>query len=156
MGSAALVLAARGLMRPVRAAETAAALDQSPLIYLTPLRADGRESTCHSEVWFVHLNGEVFVCTQADAWRAEAIRRGLTRATIWVGEFGVWKRAGDRFRAAPTFALTGKLATEPAVQADALRAFGQKYAAEWDKWGPRFRAGLSDGSRVLLRYQVTS
>ena len=35
----------------------------------------------------------------------------------------------------------------------ALEAFGAKYADEWGSWGPRFRDGLADGSRVLLRYR---
>ena len=32
----------------------------------------------------------------------------------------------------------------------ALAAFGEKYPDEWDKWEPRFRKGLADGSRVLV------
>ena len=35
----------------------------------------------------------------------------------------------------------------------ALAAFGAKYPDEWDKWEPRFRKGLADGSRVLIRYR---
>ena len=130
-----------------------AALGRSQLIYLSPVLTDGRESTCHGEVWFVQHAEHIFVCTQAAAWRAEAVRRGLTRAKVWIGEFGVWKRAGERYRSAPYLELEGRLETDPAVHAAVLPVFGAKYAAEWSSWGPRFRDGLADGSRVLLRYR---
>lgn len=156
-GSAALLLTALGLPRFVHADSPAtAALDKSQLIYLSPILTDGRESTCHGEVWFVHHDGEVYVCTQADAWRAQALRRGLTRAKVWIGEFGVWTRAGDRYRSAPYLELDGRLETDATVHAAVLAVFGSKYVAEWDSWGPRFRDGLADGSRVLLRYRPVS
>ena len=131
------------------------ALDTSQLIYLTPMMMGGKkESRCHGEVWFVHRGGEVFVVTQHDAWRAEAVRKGLDQATIWVGEFGPWKSANERYREAPRMRLSGRLETDPKVHADLLEDFGAKYAAEWGKWGPRFQKGLAGGSRVMLRYQV--
>jgi hypothetical protein len=158
IGGAALLIGARGLPRIARAADTAtlAALDKSRLIYLTPLLAGGRESTCHSEVWFVHHKEEVFVSTRTKAWRTEALRRGLTRARIWIGDFGVWKRGNDKFRSAPSLEIEGKIEPDTAIREEVLTAFGQKYADEWDKWGPRFREGFADGSRVLLRYRVSA
>ena len=36
-----------------------------------------------------------------------------------------------------------------------LDAMGEKYHSEWFRWGPRFRNGLADGSRVMLRYSPT-
>jgi hypothetical protein len=153
VGGAALALSGAGMARWASAA-TAATLDSSQLIYLTPLLADGRESTCHSEIWFVHHKSEVYVCTRSDAWRTKALQRGLTRARIWIGEFGGWTQSKDAFRAAPTLVLEGRLETEPTVRAEVLEVFGKKYAAEWDKWGPRFHDELADGSRALLRYSV--
>lgn len=155
---AAMLLAASGVARVVAAAESPAiaALDRSQLIYLSPVLTDGRESTCHGEVWFVHHEGEIYVCTQADAWRAEALRQGLTRAKIWIGEFGVWKKAGERYRSAPYLEIEGRIEADAAVHAEILPVFGAKYAAEWGSWGPRFRDGLADGSRVLLRYEPVS
>ena len=130
-------------------------LDKSNLIYLSPLLADGRESTCHGEVWFVNDGAKIFVVTKADAWRAEALRRGLT-AAIWIGEFGVWTSAKEKYRSAPYLVAAGQLETDPALHARILKLFGSKYANEWGKWGPRFRDGLADGSRVMLCYQPVS
>ena len=138
------------------ASPAVAFLDKSDLIYLTPIRSDGAESTCHGEVWFIHYNQEIFVVTKSDAWRTEAIRRGLRRASIWIGEFGVWTRAKDRYRSAPFLRIEGSIEEDTAVHEELLALFGVKYASEWGSWGPRFRKGLANGSRVLLRYQVLS
>lgn len=154
-GSAALLITASAAPFAVRAAVSpaVAALDGSQLIYLTPVLGDGSESTCHGEVWFVHHDGEIFVVTQADAWRAEALRRGLTRAKIWIGEFGVWTSAEGRYRSAPYLEIEGRIEPDREVHARMLPIFGAKYAAEWGSWGPRFRDGLANGKRVLLRYR---
>lgn len=157
LGGTALLLTGMRARPAIAAAPAAlAALDNSKLIYLTPLLADGRESACHAEIWFVHHKEEIYVCTRSTAWRTMALKRGLNRARIWIGEFGAWTKAKDAFRAAPTLVLEGRLETEPAMLAEVLDVFGQKYAAEWDKWGPRFRDELADGSRALLRYRVAA
>jgi len=119
-GTAALCLAGWGSARVAMAAESPAVafLDKSQLIYLTPMLADGRESTCHGEVWFVHRNREIFVITKSDAWRAEALRRGLRRAAIWIGEFGVWKQAKDRYRSA----WLSKVHSKPTLRSIAKRS----------------------------------
>ncbi|MEZ5557870.1 MAG: hypothetical protein R3E86_04905 [Pseudomonadales bacterium] len=131
----------------------AAALDTSDLVYLTPLRSDGEESRCHAEVWFVHVDGAVFVVTASDAWRAEAVRRGLERARIWVGDLGVWTRIGDRYRALPALEASAALVSDAAERERVLEACGSKYRLSWLVWGPRFRNGLADGTRVMLRYR---
>jgi hypothetical protein len=157
-GAAALWLSGWGRIRVSVAAESPAVafLDKSELIYLTPLLSDGRESTCHAEVWFVHHNREIYVITKSDAWRAEAVRRGLVRAAIWIGEFGVWKKAKDRYRSAPYLVIEGALEADAGVHEEVLGKYGVKYAGEWGAWGPRFRKALADGSRVMLRYRVVS
>jgi hypothetical protein len=71
---------------------------------------------------------------------------------MWVGEFGVWQRATDAFRKAPELTATGAHVTDAATQSQVLDRFGSKYKAEWSSWGPKFRNGLKDGSRVMLRY----
>ncbi len=158
IGGAALLFGASSVPRQLFAASSAAvaALDKSALIYLTPIVSGGKESTCHGEVWFVHHQGEIYVSTQSGAWRAEAIRRGFTTAKIWIGEFGVWKSAKQRYRSAPYLELSGAIETDPARNAAVLEEFGRKYVDEWGSWGPRFRDGLADGSRVMLRYQIAS
>jgi len=129
------------------------ALAKSPLVYVSPLKKDGSESTCHGEVWFVQEGSDVVVVTAADRWKARAIASGHDRARLWVGDFGVWTRSGGKFKTAPTFLARASFDPGPVQRERALEAFGKKYPAEWDTWGPRFRDGLVDGSRVLLRYE---
>jgi len=132
---------------------TRAALEKSPLIYLSPLRSDGTESQCHGEVWYVRDGGELLVVTDSNRWKALAVRRGLDRARIWVGDFGRWKKSDGRFETGPTFLAKARLDADESVIGAALAAFGAKYPDEWGKWEPRFRKGLADGSRVLIRYR---
>jgi hypothetical protein len=132
---------------------TRAALGESPLIYVSPLRSDGSESACHGEVWFVRDGAELLVVTASDRWKARAVRGGLDRARIWVGDFGQWKKADGRFKAGPTFVAKARFDSDPAAIEAALGAFGAKYSEEWGKWEPRFRKGLADRSRVLVRYR---
>lgn len=158
ISTAAVLLSASGSRHFAMAADSPAVafLDKSQLIYLSPLLSDGAESTCHGEVWFVHRGDDIFVVTPTDAWRAEALRRGLRRAAIWIGEFGEWKSAKDRFRSAPYLVIEGQIEPDTAVHEEVLGVYGVKYADEWGSWGPRFRDGLAKGERVLLRYQVAS
>jgi hypothetical protein len=145
---AAPLLRARGEVP----AATQRALEESPLVYLTPLKSNGEESRCHSEIWFVAHAGAIYLVTASDAWRARAVKAGLTRARIWVGDFGVWTKAGDRFRTAPMFEATASIVTDPAVHAAVLEPMGEKYRSGWITWGPRFRNGLQSGTRVMLQY----
>jgi hypothetical protein len=132
---------------------TRAALAESPLIYLSPLRSDGAESVCHGEVWFVRDGAELLVVTATDRWKARAVSGGLDRACIWVGDFGRWKKADGRFKTGPSFVAKARFDADASVIESALAAFGAKYPDEWGKWEPRFRKGLADGSRVLIRYR---
>jgi len=132
------------------------ALAKSRLVYLSPLRKNGLESTCHAEVWFAARGDDFYVVTSATAWRNEAIGKGLDRARVWLGDYGVWK-GNDLFKSAPSYvAKSSVVAGGDAAIELSLEAFGEKYASEWGKWGPRFRNGLQDGSRVMLRYQPVS
>ena len=123
---------------------------ESSLVYVSPLRKDGAESTCHGEVWFVKDGNDLLVVTAADRWRAQAIAKGLDRARLWVGEHGVWKNSNGAFRSSPMHDATARIDAD--AHQKALEAFGSKYSKEWGKWGPRFKDGLADGSRVLIRY----
>ena len=132
------------------------ALAASPLVYVSPLRKDGSESACHGEVWFVAEGDDVLIVTAADRWKAKAIAAGRDRARLWVGDFGVWTRADGKWQNAPSFTARASFEKDAAARARALEAYGKKYPDEWDKWGPRFRTGLADGSRVLIRYRGES
>jgi len=134
-------------------AALAKALAESDTVYLTPLKADGSESRCQAEVWFVSDGADLCVVTAVGAWRARAVRSGLRRARIWVGDLGVWTRTEGRFRKLPTMEASGDFIAGTEEQARVLELFGGKYPVSWVLWGPRFRNGLADGSRVMLRYR---
>ncbi len=138
---------------PSKAAQ--AAIETSKVIYISPLKSDGEESACHAEVWFDAEGSDLFVVTKPECWRFRAIERGLDRARIWVGEFGVWKRSNGAFRQAPTFlAQAAHVSSDAAAAKRTLQAMSAKYANEgWDTYGPLFKQGLADASRVLLRYR---
>ena len=141
------------ITRPAKA--RLAALDTSPLVYVTPIKSNGEESRCKAEIWFAHHDGAVFVVTPPDAWRAEAVGLGLRRARMWVGDFGVWSDADGAFRQAPELMATATLETRGDTRAKVLRTMAAKYAnSGWAKWGPRFKKGLVDGSRVMIRYAL--
>jgi len=163
-----LILAAAGILWPDLGQSEAApateslsaaardALGRSPLVYVSPLRRDGQESRCHAEVWFAGDGESALVVTSAEAWRARAIGLGLSRARLWVGDHGEWDRSGETqaFRESPTFLAMASLETSQKEHDHALVLFGSKYTREWSNWGPRFKKGLADGSRVLIRYRA--
>ena len=132
---------------------TVTTLTGSDLIYLTPIKSNGEESKCHAEIWFAFDGHDVFVVSASDAWRARAIRQGLVRARIWVGEFGNWKKSEGRYRSAPQFAAIGEIEANPDEHERVLDLYGDKYSLEWIMWGPRFRNSLKDGTRTMLRYR---
>ncbi len=125
----------------------------SDLIYLTPIRSDGSESRCQAEVWFVPDGEDLFVVTQSSTWRAHAPRLGLDRARVWVGDLGVWGDTGGKYRSLPQLEAVVSYVRAADVQERVLNRFGDKYTMEWVIWGPRWRKGLADGSRVMLRYR---
>jgi hypothetical protein len=149
-------LAPRAFARAAAAApELEAALERSGFVYVSPLRADGSESTCHGEVWFGWEGGAVVLITARDSWKARAVARGLDGARIWVGDHGTWKRlvgSSEEFRKAPVFDARAEIATDAALLERLIASYERKYPAEIGRWRDRFREGFADGSRVLIRY----
>jgi hypothetical protein len=140
-------------------ADASNAIEKSPLIYLSPIRGDGKPSKCQAEVWFGSDAGELFIVTSADGWKSQSIKQGLAEAQIWVGDFGPWKNSKDQYKSAPNFRAKAAIVAndDSATIERVLAVMGKKYPEEWGKWGPRFRNGLADDSRVMLRYQpITS
>jgi hypothetical protein len=133
-------------------ATLAKAISSSNTVYISPLLSNGKESQCHGEVWFVPDDRDLLVVTTPDRWRAVAIGVGHDQARLWVGDYGLWKKSQGRFREAPTTDATARFEFDKTVHARALVSFGDKYTAEWGKWGPRFKDGLASGERVLIRY----
>lgn len=127
-------------------------LTESRLVYLTPLKTDGDESACQGEVWFAYSKDAIYVNTQAEAWRAEAIRKGLTDTRMWVGDVGMWKQVDGAYKELPKIRASGSIVKDSEEWDAVFPAFGEKYSDEWPTWGPRFKNGLENGSRVLLKY----
>ena len=158
LGVAGSLAAAGFVPRGVRALEelpeaSRAALVESDLVYLTPIKSNGEESSCHAEVWFAFDGTDLFLCTSSQAWRARALADGLNSARLWVGEFGTWTSSAGKFREGPELMATGAVESDPAGIEHALDLLGAKYRVQWANWGPRFRKGIADGSRVMLRYR---
>ena len=146
-----LTLAAPGMAETTGGSDDSELRLDSPLIYISPLKSDGSLSRCQAEVWFAEVDGALYVVTQSDAWRARAVSRGLTAARIWVGDQGVWRRG--RYTDLPSARAEAAFEQTAETQARVLDALGDKYSAEWGRWGPRFRKGLTQRSRVMLRYR---
>ncbi len=128
------------------------ALATSPLVYVSPLLKGGAESTCHGEVWFVPDGDDLLVVTDATRWKATSIEKGLDRARLWIGDHGLWKKSGGAFKASPQLDAKARIDTES--HEIALEKFGAKYPDAWGNWGPKFKSGLADKSRVLIRYSA--
>ncbi len=126
--------------------------DEPALIYLSPIKSNGALSKCQAEVWYVQDGADQVVVTGANAWRAQAITQGLSRTQIWVGDVGQWQSSGGAYLKLPSHFANGQVIADALEQARLLELFGAKYVAEWDTWGPRFKNGLSGGTRMMLRY----
>jgi hypothetical protein len=133
-----------------------ALLEDSPFVYISPLRSDGAESRCHGELWYAWLDDSVVVTVASDRWKASALSKGLDRARVWVGDHGRWKNwyggNNEAFRAAPSFEARVSRADEPGLLERLLDVYERKYPDEIASWREPMRAGNADGSRVLLRY----
>ena len=129
------------------------AIRDSALIYLTPIQSNGDESSCQSEVWFVHDGTDMYVCTSSKSWRAQAPARGLNRARVWVGDLGSWKRSNGKYKELPHLEAEATVVSDDATTQKALDLFGDKYPVQWIVFESRFRKGLANGSRVMLRYR---
>lgn len=138
-----------------RSVDLEAAAASSEFAYISPLLANGRESSCHGEVWYAWLDGSVVMITGSDRWKARALRRGLTTARIWLGSHGRWKGwigTNEAFRQAPHFDATVGAVKDRVLLDRMLASFAEKYPAEIDDWRDKMRSGFADGSRTLLRY----
>jgi hypothetical protein len=131
---------------------TAVALARSGLVYISPLRADGQESRCHGEVWFLADRGDVLIATSPSGWKARALARGLDRARIWVGDFGRISRARPRLASAPSFRASARLDADPVAFQRLLDGYARKYERHWGHWARTFRDEYAAGTRVLIRY----
>ncbi len=128
-------------------------INSSDLIYITPIRTDGQESSCQAEVWFVPDGTDLYIVTAADAWRAKAVSKGLNRARVWIGDLGQWRGGNGKYKTLPQTESSATEITSPDRKEKTLDGFGKKYPVSWIVYESRFRNGLADGSRVMLRYR---
>lgn len=139
-----------GSATPVPAADVALstelerALTQRAYVYVATERKDGTFGT-PAEIWFMWDQGSVWMASPATSWRAKRIRAGRTKARIAVGS-----------KDGPTLTATGSFVRDPAAYERLYATFAKKYPDGWPKYEARFREGLKDGSRVLMRYQVSA
>ena len=133
------------------------ALGGSPYVYVSPLHPDGRESTCHGEIWYAWLDGVVVSSTSVKGWKARAIASGRDRARLWVGNYGRWKNQARgtkiAFRHGPTFVARATTSKDPALLEAILSVYAVKYPKEIGRWADRMRKELASGERILLRYE---
>jgi hypothetical protein len=159
-GLAALPILSLLPVRRARAALTEEArklLPTSRFVYVSPLRKDGSESSCHGELWYTWMDGKVVVITPRKMWKGRAVDRGLDRARIWVGDHGRWKGTlgmkNEEFRKAPTFDARARVLDGPALIERLLTDYAKKYPDEIGTWRQRFRDGIASGERVLIGYE---
>jgi hypothetical protein len=129
---------------------------ESPYVYVSPLRSNGQESRCHSEVWFGWLNDSVVVITAATTWKARSLAKGLDRARIWVGDYGRVKQlmgSNEAFRGGPSFLARAEQVRDASTLDALLALYDKKYPAEIGKWREKMRAGFQDRTRILIRYR---
>jgi hypothetical protein len=138
-------------------AATLELLETSKLVYISPLRSDGAESTCHAELWFGWLDGGVVINTRRGTWKAQALGRGLDRARIWVGDHGRWKTGlferSEAFRSAPHFDARARLETDKAVLERLIALYQTKYGSDFARWREDMQTGFYSGERLLIRYE---
>ncbi len=119
---------------------TKEALANSKYVYIATTRKDGHLGK-PAEIWFLYHNGAVYVASPPTAWRVRRIKAGRTQAKISVG-----KPDG------PSFMATGAIVNEPDVLPVMFESYAKKYPDGWPKFEEKFRTGLKDGGRVLIKY----
>lgn len=161
LSGAAVTLGALALLpRALRAEDakfelpkkTVLALEKSKLVYVSPLKSDGKESKCHGEVWYFWDRGAVVLATATKGWKTRAVKGGKSKARIWVGDFGPYSSAGEKIALAPTFLASAAVDTDSAAFERLLASYAIRYADEWSKWKPNFESSYKDRSRTVIRY----
>jgi len=136
-------------------AELAAKLRDSIYVYVSPLRSDGGESSCHGEVWYSWIDESVVLITSKESWKTRSLKKGLDRARIWVGDYGRWKQflgRNEDFRKGPSFDARARETRDEKLLDRLLATYETKYPEEIADWRDKMRTGFRNGTRVLIRY----
>ncbi|MFI5395262.1 MAG: hypothetical protein ACHQ9S_06980 [Candidatus Binatia bacterium] len=115
-------------------------LANSQYVYIATTRKGGSFGK-PAEIWFLYHKGAVYVASPPTTWRVRRIKAGRSQAKIAVG-----KPDG------PSFMATGALVNEPDVYPILFDTYAKKYPDGWPKFEEKFRSGLKDGSRVLIKF----
>lgn len=115
-------------------------LASAKYVYIATQRKDGSFGK-PAEIWFMWHDGAVWVGTPPTTWRVKRIKHKRPNAKIAVG-----KADG------PSFDAVGSIVKDAKV-ADLLReTYAKKYPDRWPGYAEKFKEGLKDGSRVLVKY----
>ena len=140
----ALLAAATVVSVPTRAGALDAALEEklatSKYVYISSQRKDGSFGK-PAEIWFLYDQNAVWVGTPPTSWRVKRLKAGRPAARIAVG-------SSD----GPSFAAVGAVVQDPKVLDRMYAAYARKYPDRWPGYEQRFRDGMKDGSRVLVKY----
>ena len=135
-------------------------LEKSSFVYISPLLRNGKESSCHAELWYAWIDDSVMVTVARDRWKAIALEKGLNGARIWVGDHGRWKTMlgsrNEEFLTAPNFYAKAERVEDKKMIEPLLTVYAKKYPSEIAKWRDRMRSGNADGSRIMIRYRPDS
>ena len=135
-------------------------LEKSSFVYISPLLRNGKESSCHAELWYAWIDDSVVVTVARDRWKAIALEKGLNGARIWVGDHGRWKTMlgsrNEEFLTAPNFYAKAERVEDKKMIEPLLTVYAKKYPNEIAKWRDRMRSGNADGSRIMIRYRPDS
>ena len=130
-------------------------LAESEFVYVSPLLSNGRESTCHGEVWYAWLDDSIVLITAKTTWKARALSRGMNSARIWVGDHGRWKgwfRNNEAFRQAPSSDAVASIDNDASLLDQLMKVYETKYPEEFSEWEDRQRSGFRSGVRIIIRY----
>jgi len=115
-------------------------LATSTYVYISSQRKDGSFGK-PAEIWFMYDQDAVWVGTPPTSWRVKRLKAGRRAAKIAVG-------SSD----GPSFAAVGSVVQDPKVLDRMFEVYARKYPDRWPGYEQRFRDGMKDGSRVLVRY----
>jgi len=115
-------------------------LASATYVYIATQRKDGSFGK-PAEIWFMYHDGAVWVGTPPTTWRVKRIKHHRPNAKIAVG-----KPDG------PSFAAVGSIVTDPKVADLLFETYAKKYPDRWPGYAQKFKDGIKDGSRVLVKY----
>lgn len=115
-------------------------LASSTYVYVATQRKDGSFGK-PAEIWYMWEDGAVWVGTPPTTWRVKRIKHHRPNAKIAVG-----KPDG------PSFEAVGSVVKDPKVAERMFETYAKKYPDRWPGYAERFRTGMKDGSRVLVKY----